>query len=304
MSAEPAIRLDGVSVRRGSIAVLREVGLVVGVGQSALVVGPNGSGKSTLLRLLAGLERPSAGEALIAGHDLVRRPVEARRATGYVPELPAFEAELTVSEQLGLHARLAGLSGAEARSTVASMLELLDLVDLRSRLPDTLSRGQRQRLAVGRALVHDPSILLLDEPLLALDDVGQAELSEVLFELRALGKTMVLASRSPGPLYGLADAAYSLSGGEMLAEPAADPQASRLRLAVLGDAVGLGKWLGNRSEVADVVVQEADEGGPTRLTVDLRVADSASVAEIVRAVVESGESVVEVYAEPSVVVPS
>jgi ABC-type multidrug transport system ATPase subunit len=178
------------------------------------------------------------------------------------------------------------------------MLELLDLTDLRGRLPQTLSWGQRQRLAVGRTLVHDPALLLFDEPLLALDEVGQVELAEVLVELRALGKTMVLASRSPGSLYSLADSVYSLDHGELKAEIPAEPPGARVRLAVLGAADGLKARLAERLDVADVLVEEpAEDGAPTRLTVGLRDPNPAAVAEIVRTIVESGESVVEVYAE-------
>ena len=299
MSEGIAVQLAEISLRRGRGEVLRSVSLTVAENQVALITGANGAGKTSLLRVLAGLERPTGGRGTIAGHDLASQPIRVRRAASYVPEFPSFEAELTATEQLAFHARLAGLGLVETRSTVGSMLELLDLTDLRSRLPDALSRGQRQRLAIGRALVRDPSILLLDEPLLGLDEGGKTELAAVLDELRALGKTLVLASRAPGELVALADAIYSLADGALTpASTAETPSALCLRLAVLGEGERVRDWLARRPDVVEARLDESAPDGPARLSVRLQAPDPAVVAELVRSIVEHGESVVEVYSEP------
>ena len=306
MTAAEAIVASAVRYRYGRADVLRGVDLVVRAGEAVLLVGRNGSGKSTLLRILAGLDRPMAGAVRIAGHDLARDAYRARRAASYVPELPSFDAELSVRETLAFHARCVGLAGREASGAVESMLQLVDLFDLRHWRPGELSRGQRQRLAIARALIHDPEVLLLDEPLASLDPPGQAELVEVLYELKAIGRTLVVGTQSPGLLADWADRLAVLADGELAAGPidqfrSSGPDERAVRLVVLGDADAAVALLETHAAVGDVQREardEADDCAYVRFTLRTEGgAGTAALAALVRDLVQGGVAVVEIYGE-------
>lgn len=303
-----AIEVRGLSYRCGAVEVLRGVDLAVRPGESLLLTGPNGSGKSTLLRLLAGLEHPAAGSISLGGFDVRRQASRARRAAGFVPEVPSFDSELSVREVLAFHASCAGLAGREASGAVESILQLVDLHGCRHRSPSSLSRGQRQKLGIARALIHDPEVLILDEPLAALDAVGQAELVEVLYELKALGKTVVVGTLMPDYLAGWADAVAVLDQGCLVRSPAGpfpsgDSSLPVVHLSVLGDPRDAADLLRANPSVADLQSGPKEEGATrAELRFTLRRAvddtdDGVILAGLVRDLVVGGVLVVEVYGE-------
>jgi heme exporter protein A len=172
--------------------VLRGVALMVPIGATVALLGPNGAGKTTLLRILATLARPSAGEVTIDGLDLRRDAQAIRQRIGYLGHQPMLYKELTAEENLDFFARMYGVSDRQARVDA-----LLERVGLQQRAKDRvrdLSRGQTQRLALARALLHEPSLLLLDEPDSGLDEQGVALLEEVLRERAARGQTTILTT--------------------------------------------------------------------------------------------------------------
>lgn len=179
------IRVDRVDKRYGAKRVLREVSFVVEAGETLLVTGPNGSGKTTLLRILAGLQAPTRGTVEI---DLDRARL------GYLGHEPMLYRELTALENLDLFGRLYRVPGRAAR--IAELLDRLGLWEARSQRMSSYSRGMTQRLAICRVLLHDPALLVLDEPHTALDAEGGALLDHVLAELSAT-RTIVVATHEP-----------------------------------------------------------------------------------------------------------
>lgn len=193
------IRARGLEKRFGATEVLRGLDLDVERGGFLLVTGRNGSGKSTLLRLLAGLLAPTAGELRI-GAD--------RRGIGYLGHEPLVYAELTAAENLELYGRLYHVP--ERRERIGMLLERFELWEARHGRVATFSQGMRQRLALCRALLHDPALLLLDEPFAGLDREGAELLDQQLAELRG-ARTVVVSSHQPERVEALAGARLALA---------------------------------------------------------------------------------------------
>lgn len=194
MSAGPIIRVEGVTKRFGPVVAVDNVSLDVGEGEFFALLGPSGCGKTTLLRMLAGFEVPTEGRILIDGHDVSRTPPN-RRPVNMVFQNYAVFPHMTVANNIGYGLRMAGVTGAERGRRVDEALALVKLDGLGQRKPDQLSGGQRQRVALARALVNRPRVLLLDEPLSALDaklrDAMRAELTALQVEV---GITFVLVT--------------------------------------------------------------------------------------------------------------
>ena len=175
-SSEPAVRADGVSRRYGERLALDGVSLHVGAGERVLLTGGNGAGKTTLLRMLATVLRPHEGTLEVAGHPLPRDARRVRPLVGYLGHEPLVYPGLTARENLELYAAL----HAAPVGRVDAALELVGLARRRNDLASELSRGMRQRLALARAVLHRPRILLLDEPTTGLDDDGRERLRGLL----------------------------------------------------------------------------------------------------------------------------
>ena len=158
------------------------------------LVGPNGAGKSTLLRCLAGLERPLSGRIHVNGIDVIEQPRLAHRHLGYLSDFFGLYERLTVAQALECAALAMGLGRAQARACVPQVAQALNLQALLMRQPTQLSRGQRQRLAIGQAIVHAPQVLLLDEPASGLDPEARADLAHLFRQLHAQGMTLLVSS--------------------------------------------------------------------------------------------------------------
>ncbi len=218
MSAAPqAVRLDGVARQYGERLALAGVSLTLPVGATLVVFGPNGAGKSTLLRILATLLRPHAGTVRVLDRSLPSEGWAVRGRIGLLSHEPLLYRELTARENLRFHARLHGVP-------IARIDELLAQVDLAARADEpvrTLSRGMVQRVAICRAVLHGPALLLLDEPRANLDP-GGAELVEPLIGAGS-GRTRIITSHDPSGGLAEADLALGLRGGRVaLLAPAAD----------------------------------------------------------------------------------
>lgn len=157
-------------------------------------IGQNGAGKTTTLRILAGLLVPDGGSAEVAGYDVVCNPRAVRNILGYMPDFFGVYDDLRVGEYLLFYAAAHGIRRQAAQKLRDDLLELVELADKRDEFVDSLSRGMQQRLCLARALIHDPQVLLLDEPASGLDPVARIEMREILKELRRLGKTILISS--------------------------------------------------------------------------------------------------------------
>ena len=178
--------------RFGMKTVLRGVDFEVQPGEFVALLGPNGAGKTTFLRILASLSRPSLGEVRVANYRLPHQAAAVRARLGVVSHLPLLYGDLTAEENLQFYARMYNVENSEARIT-----EVLDLVGLETRRRDlvrTFSRGMQQRLAIGRAVIHDPEVMLFDEPYTGLDQDASSMLDEVLQSVAAKGRTVVMTS--------------------------------------------------------------------------------------------------------------
>ena len=226
MSGDDAIVLAGAAKRFGPHTALRPTDLVIPRGEAVLLVGANGAGKSTLLRLMAGLCRPSEGKVRINGRDPQRIP-EARAEIGLLSHQTLLYDELTAKENLRFFAQLYGLDNPDERLAAA-----LTAVGLNERLDQrvgSFSRGMKQRLAVARAILHCPSILLLDEPFTGLDTGASAALHRLLRRFRQKGRTYILVTHRLNEADGLVDRLLVIKRGQWHLDQALTDDPNQLR---------------------------------------------------------------------------
>lgn len=210
----PVIELAGLSKHYGDRVAVDGLTFSVPPGAIVGLVGPNGAGKTTTLRAIAGIHPPSSGTVRVAGFDVVRQPVEARRRLAMVPDEPALFASLTVWEHLEFTARIYGVR--EWQGPGAALLDELELTDRRGSLADELSRGMRQKVAVACALLHQPAALLFDEPLTGLDPRGIRTLYEAIRRRAAAGAAVLLSSHLLGQIEGLCTGFAVMRHGRLL----------------------------------------------------------------------------------------
>jgi heme exporter protein A len=178
--------------RFGLKVILRGLDFSVQQGEFVALLGPNGAGKTTFLRILSSLSRPTMGQVQVAGHRLPDEAAQVRAKLGVVSHMPLLYPDLTAEENLQFYARMYGISNFQARIT--EVLEMVGLEHRRKDLVRTFSRGMQQRLAIGRAVIHDPEVMLFDEPYTGLDQDASEMLDEVLRSVAAEGRTVVMTS--------------------------------------------------------------------------------------------------------------
>jgi ABC-2 type transport system ATP-binding protein len=178
----------------GDFFAIRDINLDLSPGDCFGFIGPNGAGKTTTMRIIATLSQPSWGEAYVCDHPVLTEPEEIRRLVGYMPDLFGVYDDMTVIEYLEFFAAAYRIHGPARRAKCNEMLDVVDLDFKRDAYANTLSRGQTQRLGLARTLLHDPQVLLLDEPLSGLDPRARIEMRAVLRRLSGLGKTIIVSS--------------------------------------------------------------------------------------------------------------
>ncbi|MEF3273755.1 MAG: ABC transporter ATP-binding protein [Chloroflexus sp.] len=292
-----AIETIGLTHRYKKLVALDNLNLQVERGSIYGFIGPNGAGKTTTLRILAGLLMPTKGEVYLLGERLTTRA--AQRLVGYMPDFFGVYDDLRVWEYLDFFARCYGLSGARLRRVVDELIDLVDLEAKRDAFVQTLSRGMQQRLCLAHALVHDPPVLLLDEPASGLDPRARVELRELLRTLRDMGKTIMLSSHILSELAEICDAIGIINNGRMLISgPLGEVQqqlstGSRVRLRVAhASDINLAVALLQRQPLVRTVIAAAAD--PRGLMVDFNEPVNeeqcaALLAELVRAGVAVSE---------------
>ncbi|HEX5723971.1 MAG TPA: ABC transporter ATP-binding protein [Longimicrobiaceae bacterium] len=210
----PVVEAAGFGKSYGRRVAVDDLTFAVYPGEIMGLVGPNGAGKTTTLRAIAGIHPPTAGRIAVAGHDVRRAPLEAKRRLAIIPDEPHLFNSLTVWEHLELTARLYRV--AEWRRAGEALLEELEMEERRESLADELSRGMRQKVAVACALLHDPPLLLLDEPLTGLDPRGIRTLYATLRRRAEGGAAVVLSSHLLGQIEGLCTSYLVLRQGKLL----------------------------------------------------------------------------------------
>ena len=210
------IEMRNVTVRYQDVLALDDLSLSLPAGEVFGYIGPNGAGKSTTMKVLASLLRPTSGSATIAGRDCTREGDAIRRIVGYMPDFLGVYDDLTVDEYLQFFAGAFGVARKKRRGLVDGVLELTDLTGKRNAMVESLSRGMQQRLGVARVLIHDPKVLLLDEPASGLDPRARIEMRSLLGELRAMGKTIIVSSHILSELHEMCTQIGIIERGRLL----------------------------------------------------------------------------------------
>jgi ABC-2 type transport system ATP-binding protein len=250
-------------------------------------VGPNGAGKTTTLRILAALLEPTGGHASIGGVDVAKQPDLVHSRLGYMPDFFGVYDQLSVSEYLDFYAACYRQPKERRTKVVAELLELIGLSERRDQMVDSLSRGLKQRLCLARALVHDPAVLLLDEPASGLDPRARVDMREILKELRRMGKTIIISSHILPELTELCTMIGIIDHGRMQITGSVQEVVQhlsagrRLRITVVGDkeaAVGILKPIAaiRNIEIANGAIEASYEG------------DESTAAEILQALTAGG----------------
>ncbi len=186
--------IENLCKQYGKLTAVDKLSLQVDTGAIFGLVGPNGAGKTTTMKILAALLTPTSGKARIAGEDVSANPARIRQLVGYMPDFFGVYDDLKVDEYLDFYAASYGIPVRERRMIIGDLLELVDLSHKHQAYVDSLSRGMKQRLCLARSLVHDPALLILDEPASGLDPRARVEMRELLKELKSMGKTIIISS--------------------------------------------------------------------------------------------------------------
>lgn len=202
----------------GDNAALKGVSFTVRSGEATGCLGPNGAGKSTIMKTLAGLQRPTSGEVRICGYSLASEPLEAKKRIGYVPETAAMYTGLTANEYLSLVAELYHLDRDFAAEQIGKLLRAFHLTDVADRQIDSLSKGMRQKVLISSALLHDPEVLIFDEPLNGLDVNAALTFRRIVEDLVSQGKTVFYCSHILDVVERLCKRVIVLNSGEVVAD--------------------------------------------------------------------------------------
>jgi len=220
--AGPAVAVRGltkvfpVPFHRQSIVAVKDLNLRIEPGEVYGLLGPNGSGKSTTLKIILGLVSPTRGRTEIFGRD--SRLVESREAVGFLPENPYFYKYLTGNETLRFFGRLSGLRGAALKNRINELLDLVDLSKARNRRLGTYSKGMLQRIGLAQALIHDPRLVVLDEPTAGVDPAGSRDIRDLILDLKGRGITVLLSSHLLAQAQEICDRVGILADGVLVRE--------------------------------------------------------------------------------------
>lgn len=219
-----AVQIENISkifpvpLRRQRVQAVKNLSLVVEPGQVYGLLGPNGCGKSTSLKILLGLVTPNSGRALVFGKD--SREYRSRRDVGFLPENPYFHKFLTAAELLAFHGKICGLSGKKLAARIDELIDLVGLRDARDRRVGGFSKGMLQRIGLAQALVHDPGLVVLDEPTAGVDPAGSHQIRDLILNLKKRGKTILLTSHLLEQVQEICDRVGIMARGEMIREGA------------------------------------------------------------------------------------
>ena len=225
------IEVQHVTKRYGPVAAVNDVSFRVEAGQILGFLGPNGAGKTTTMRVLTGYLPPTEGTATIAGFDVLEEPIEAKRRTGYLPESPPLYPDMTVREYLTFVARINGLASTERDNRIGQVMERTSIGDVADRHCGKLSKGYRQRVGLAQAILHNPDVLILDEPTAGLDPKQIIETRELIKEL-AGDHTIILSTHILPEVAQTCERVVIINKGRVVAEDTPDNLTGRLHGAV------------------------------------------------------------------------
>lgn len=284
------IEFEHVHKRYGAVVAVADISLTVTKGETLALVGANGAGKTTLMRLLLGLVRPTSGALRVAGHDTQRDGMAARQQIGYMPQRAVLYPNLTVAENLDFLARIRDVP----RERVDAVQALLRLQDVARRPARELSGGMLQRLGLAQALLPDPPALVFDEPTVSLDPPSVATFKAVVNDLRAAGKTVLLASHNLADVQALADRIAILDRGLLIA---LDSIAGLAQRCALPERLGVELTTVSGGEVALAYQAGAQSANLRGRTLEITVALDRKV-DVLRALIAGGAAISDFRGEP------
>ena len=293
-AAEPMILTRDLRVDYGETTAVADLNLQIGAGEVFGLIGPNGAGKTSTIRVLATLLEPTYGEVRIAGIDLLEQPHQVHRVLGYMPDLAPVYDDLKVWEFLDLFAASHGLASPGRRRRVDDCLERVSLTDKKQALCSELSRGMTQRLVLAKTLLHDPAVLLLDEPASGLDPIARMRMRQTLRQLAADGRTVLISSHILAELSDMCSCIGIMERGRMVITGSVEEVAQELSVGMvliiepLGEAPGLAETL-----AADPLVRDV-RPSKDRVEFDF-TGDEADAARLLRQLIESGTAIKAFY---------
>ena len=222
------IEIQGLHKQYGRRKAVDDVSMTIENGEIFGLVGPNGAGKTTTMRMLVTLLKADKGEIHVGGYSVRKAPREVRRQIGFMPDNFGVYGDLTVQEYLDFFGACYAIAPAQRPTLIADLLELVDLTHRRNDMVDTLSRGLKQRLGLARVLIHDPAVLVLDEPASGLDPRARVEIRELLLEVSRLGKTILFSSHILADVAELCTRVGIMENGQLVALGALDQLTERV----------------------------------------------------------------------------
>lgn len=292
--------------RFGTLVALDDLTLEIGPGEIFGFIGPNGAGKSTTMKVLACLLKQDSGEAFVCGKNTRNSADAIRRLVGYMPDFLGVYDDLTVDEYLQFFAAAFSVERRRRRSVIDQVLELTDLTEKKHAMVDSLSRGMQQRLGVARVLIHEPQVLLLDEPASGLDPRARIEMRSLLIELSKMGKCLMVSSHILSELAEMCTSIGIIERGRLLFAGSIADAYARVRSAAL-DPAGEDALAGARERIVVVLhrssaptevvgaalssdsrILKVSINSPTTLTVDLQVSETDGHAFAAELLIASG----------------
>ncbi len=288
MSAKPLVEVRDLRRRFKEVEAVRGISFQIEPGQVVGFIGANGAGKTTTMRMMATLEGPTSGSIRIGGYDVVNHPHEVRRLLGWMPDAYGMYENMVVEEYLDFYARAFGFRGAERARRVAEVMEFTNLIEIADRPANKLSKGMGQRLTLGRTLLHDPPLLIMDEPAAGLDPKARVDFKHLVRLLAQEGKTLFISSHILSELAEMCDTLLFIEAGQLVHHGSSESLLSGgaesvvVSLRVVGDPACLATWV--PVQPGAELVEMARQGARVRLTPDTPEA----LAAFLRAAVKEG----------------
>ena len=295
----PAISVQNLHRSFGKLKAVDGVSFNVPRGSVCGFIGANGAGKTTTMRMIASLDYPSAGGVSVCGHDVVNRPAEVRKLIGWMPDHFGNYTNMTVLEYLDFYSRALGFKGKERQMRVQEVMEFVDLLPLADRFSDKLSKGMTQRLGLGRALLHDPEVLIMDEPAAGLDPKARVELKHLIRILAEEGKTIFISSHILSELGEMCDHLLFMNNGKLVHEGDAESLrvfgegagSSLYSVHLLGDAEKLADWAAVNPHVK--YLETSKRGG----RIEIESTDPEKAAYVLARMIADGLKVTDFHRE-------
>jgi len=288
----PLIELRHLHRYFGATRAVQDMSFEVYAGEVFGYIGPNGAGKTTSMRILATLDEPTSGDAFVDGFSVIDDPDRVRLRLGYMPDYFGTYQNVNVREYLDFFARAYGLRGTERKNAIDSVMDFTMLDKLATKPIDGLSKGMKQRLCLGRTMVHDPAVLILDEPAAGLDPRARIELREMIAQLAEIGKAVLISSHILTELAEICDKVAIIETGCLLAVGTVDEISARsetssdVSLRLLDDEQPVINWFEERGDISNMHV----DAGLITLTHE---GGQEEQAKLLREIIEAGFQVVE-----------